>query len=185
MHALTGCDSVSSFVGRGKIKAYKLLEANPGIAISFSQMGLSKELDPDVERYVCLLYDVRETGKVNAARHQLFTTGGMTECSLPPTHDALTLHSAHASYQSHIWFCALDSTPDIAPPKGFGWHLNGTSVTIQWIIQPIAPPEILQIALCRCLKSLCSCRSSSFVCTAACRRKGYENKEQEREIEAE
>ena len=41
LHAYTGCDSVSSFTGRGKLAALKLLEDNVNFQETFRQLGQS------------------------------------------------------------------------------------------------------------------------------------------------
>ena len=60
MHAFTGCDSVSPFSGRGKVKALKLLMDNENFQDTFRQIGESWTLSPDIllslEDITCNLY---------------------------------------------------------------------------------------------------------------------------------
>lgn len=61
-HALTGCDTVSSFLGRGKKTAWKVWEAFDQITPTFKSFSklpneINRKCQDDVERFVILLYD--------------------------------------------------------------------------------------------------------------------------------
>ena len=104
--AITGCDSVSSFSGRGK-KAFNLLCKS---SCSRTAMGLlGNEFSPldtmqrECEKFVCLLYGQKdENYSVNDLPYKLFCSGTADSGHLPPIQDELRLHVARANYQAAI-----------------------------------------------------------------------------------
>ena len=70
-HALTGCDTVSSFSGYGKKKCWKIFQKQPDSVSSIRRNG---ELDL-IEQFVCRLYGVPTQTDVNQARLHLFVKG--------------------------------------------------------------------------------------------------------------
>lgn len=60
VHALTGCDTVSSFSGKGKWKAVQLLQRNERYVKAMVEIGeawiVSDETLKDTEALVCQLY---------------------------------------------------------------------------------------------------------------------------------
>lgn len=58
-HAFTGCDTVSSFNGKGKKSAYEAWEAFPCLTKGF-EMAIEGNIDDAmdiIEQYVVVLYD--------------------------------------------------------------------------------------------------------------------------------
>ncbi|KAL8624130.1 hypothetical protein ACOMHN_036133 [Nucella lapillus] len=73
LHAYTGCDSVSSFAGKGKVAALKMLKSNENVQQTFSDLGkdweLSGELFEKLEQFTCKLYAPKQpTTGVNELR---------------------------------------------------------------------------------------------------------------------
>ena len=61
-HALTGCDTVSSFVGHGKKTAWNTWNVLPGLTDVLVQLSCAPSDIPEdvmltIERFVILLYD--------------------------------------------------------------------------------------------------------------------------------
>ena len=60
-HAFTGCDTVSSFGGRGKKSAWKIWQVFPDVTEAFKHLLLMEEMNDSMmsvlERFVVLLYD--------------------------------------------------------------------------------------------------------------------------------
>ena len=106
MHAFTGCDSKSAFVGKGKEQAFQLLESDQEMCNAMKMVGNSFDEDEErlrgCARFVCSLYghNGEETASV---RHKLFCSKNAQTCHLPPTKDALKYHVARANYQACIW----------------------------------------------------------------------------------
>ena len=87
VHALTGCDSTSAFVGRGKKPALSIL-LDPNNAAGREAMGrlgssfeVSQDLYDEVERFVCLLYGSSHHTDVNELQDVLLE--GCAELTAP------------------------------------------------------------------------------------------------------
>ena len=74
MHALTGCDIVSAFVGKGKSKALKMLMKNDTYVRAFMNIGISwnvsDELFSSIEEFLCDLYG-KKMKNVDLVRYQM------------------------------------------------------------------------------------------------------------------
>ena len=94
-HALTGCDTTSSFAGRGKRTAWttwsKFADVSPALR-KFAQAPTAADVEeviPDIERFVVLMYDQGSLDdSVNKARKTLFTSKKREIENIPPTQDA-------------------------------------------------------------------------------------------------
>ena len=73
LHAFTGCDSVSSFAGIGKVNPLKILRKNDEFQQVFVTLGeewsVTEELFGKLEAFVCALHG---TSDVNELRYALF-----------------------------------------------------------------------------------------------------------------
>ncbi len=94
MHAFTGCDTVSAFVGRGKTKALKLLISHVDYQDTFLKLDqewvLSQELVDKLETFTCLLYAPKlSSTRINELRCHLFCAkkGEIESHQLPPCRD--------------------------------------------------------------------------------------------------
>ena len=60
LNAFTGCDSVSTFVGRSKKTAFSLLKKEDHLCETMKNLGYSPEVSNDLfkgcEKFVCALY---------------------------------------------------------------------------------------------------------------------------------
>ena len=73
LHAFTGCDTVSSFSGRGKKSAWKIWQVFPDITEAFEHLLLMEEINDSMmsvlDRFVVLLYNkTSDQGSVKDAR---------------------------------------------------------------------------------------------------------------------
>ena len=96
-HALTGCDTVSHFMGCGKKTAWSAWQNTPNltdtlVAVTsdpkvFNQQSEHMHI---IERFVVVMYS-KASGldRVNEARLQLFSSGKKSLEALPPTQAAL------------------------------------------------------------------------------------------------
>ncbi len=131
MHAYTGCDAVSEFAGKGKVKALKLLTSNKEHQNTFLKLGqewdLSADLMDKLEAFTCLLYAPKvSTTKVNDLRYNLFCAkkGEIESHQLPPCEDCLANHIFRANYQAGIWRRCLEQNPQIPSPVGRVWKIE-------------------------------------------------------------
>ena len=111
LHAFTGCDSVSSFKGKGKVKPFRMMQEKPEFMDTFRLLGTSWDLTEDVfvrlERFVCCMFGQSSSQSSNEARVNIFKATGKFDSSLPPNSDSLRLHAARANYRSAIWRSCL------------------------------------------------------------------------------
>ena len=97
-YSFTGCDTVSSFSGRGKLSAWDVWKTFPEvtdtfIALSNGPHAVTGEQMILLQRYVVLLYDrSSHCVTVNDARRWLFTKKSRTVEGMPRTEDALLQH---------------------------------------------------------------------------------------------
>ena len=77
-HAVTGCDIVSAFRGRGKKTAWDVWQVYPEVTGAFLHMlqgpGEVDQVMDILQRFVCLVYDkTSDKMSVNDTRKELFT----------------------------------------------------------------------------------------------------------------
>ena len=128
IHALTGCDTVSAFCGKGKWKAIQLLQKKSEYLQVMGRIGETWDLSEEVfrakEAFVCNLYG-NEVYSVDLLRYKLYCAkGGKVEPeALPPCQSSLRLHVKRSNYQAAIWRRALSPCPDIPSPQEHGWNI--------------------------------------------------------------
>jgi len=163
-HAFTGCDYTSSFVRRGKVKPFQLLQKQKQFISAFLHLGLSASVDEDtllgIEHFVCGMYGRPTYKDINKLRHELFvsrydvkTSGktfsipeGVDLSMLPPCRSSLQLHIKRANYVAHLWKNSHVAYPEIPAPIGFGWELSSDGViTVQWTQGDIMPQQLVDV----------------------------------------
>ena len=148
LHALSGCDSISAFHNKGKVKPLNLLRKEEAFQCGFA--NIHQSLTPSAENmaltelFVCKLYGT-QCEKVNDARYKLYKTN-CAPSLLPPNDDALSLHLQRAVYQCHIW---KDTSQQLALPSpvDHGWCLRNNCLDIVWNNRAIADPQDLQVGM--------------------------------------
>lgn len=105
-HALTGCDMVSYFSGKGKKTAFQAWKCYPQAtevfrALSLPQIILSEQQFRVLERFVVIMYSRTSPHQdVNHARQSMFSQGTRSIESIPPTQAALEQHVKRAVFQA-------------------------------------------------------------------------------------
>ena len=132
-HSFTGCDTVSSFAGKGKTSCLLTWESFLEITNTFVLLGnhpndhvIEGELTK-TEKFVRQLYD-KSTNEtlVNQCRRQLFTKKSRSLELIPPTKAALKQHARRAVFQAgFVWKLALEKSPSIPSQINFGWFEDG------------------------------------------------------------
>jgi hypothetical protein len=108
IHSFTGCDTVSSFAGRGKVKPLVLMTKDVKYVEAFAELGeepsVSSQLKETLESFTCKMYGGKD-GAVNELRFRMYCqSGGKIGCeNLPPCKNVLDLHIQRANFQAHIW----------------------------------------------------------------------------------
>ena len=160
LHSLTGCDSTSSFHGKGKIKPFKLMKSSHRFMHAMQLLGSSlhiKKAEKQIlEEFVCELYDKHcRAVDINTARYHLLSNSNNTSDpnQLPPTQDSLYLHIDSANFQAFIWKSAL--LPNIAKnlnPSKHGCICNDGHSEVKWMSQNSVPEALLEFLVCKCRK---------------------------------
>lgn len=173
-HAFTGCDTISSFGGRGKKTAWNTWNVFSEVTAAFEdlllmQSDIRSSTISALERFVILMYDrTSDTEEINEARKQLFTRKSRTLENLPPTLAAPEQHIKRVCYQSNCWNQALIPYPDLPSPADWGWKKDQTG----W--QPVLPEasrSCSELIRCGCKKGCtgrCKCFKVALKCTALC-----------------
>ena len=126
-YAISGCDTVSSFLGRGKKSAWLAWSYCPSVAdaflLSLQHVDLSSETLEKIERFTAIMYSrTCSVSGVNEARKELFAQGSRTMENIPTTNVALLQHMRRPAYQAgHVWSHALVPIPILPRPALWGW----------------------------------------------------------------
>jgi len=180
-HALTGCDTVSSFVGHGKKTAWKIWRVLPELTnalltLSCAPSEIQEDVMKTIERFVILLYDRTNTSTdINVARQKLFARKTNVK-QIPPTKAALEQHVKvkRAIYQGgHVWGQMLQTTPLLPSPTTWGWTKTKDGLYEPlWTTLPEASKACYELLSCRCKKGCttqrCKCKKAELECTALC-----------------
>ena len=178
-HALTGCDTVSAFVGHGKKTAWAAWNAFPELTnalldLAHAPTEVSEQSMHAIERFVILLYDRTSTcTEVNQARKKLFAKTSSVQ-RIPPTRAALEQHVKRAAFQGgHVWGQALAPDPVLPSPSTWGWIKTDNGLyEPHWTTLPEASKTCYEFISCGCKKGCrtnCKCKKAGLQCTALCK----------------
>ena len=169
LHAFTGCDTVSAFVGRGKTAPLDRLRSSREFQETFASLGatwdVSDELFAVLQHFTCLLYaPSSNTRHVNELRYEMFLAkrGEVESSLLPPCEDSLLKHARRANYQVGVWRRSLERNPDIPDAAGHGWTKGDDGfLNIDWMKGMPAPDGVTEMIACQCRRE---CRPESCIC---------------------
>ena len=175
LHAFSGCDTVSSFAGRGKKTVWDIWKTFDDVTPAFSTLAsMPSSVDDQLEvreRFVILIYDrTSSEEKVNEARKQLFSQKGRPMDGLPPSQAALVEHIKRAAYQAgHVWAQMFVAVPTLPSPSEWGWlqTIDG-GWEVKWTILAEAFQACREFLRCLCKTSQCKCVKASLQCTGLC-----------------
>lgn len=179
--AFTGCDTVSSFRGRGKKTAWNVWNSFPEVTqafINLSENDFIQESDLKlIERFVVLMYDkTSPLMTVNECRRDLFTKKCRPIESCPPTYNALVQHTKRAMLQSNIWLQSLKLNIEERDISNFGWLISpDIKTTPLWLTIPEASKICKELTKCSCKKGCktCKCKRAGLICTELCACRGH------------
>ena len=160
LHALTGCDTTSSFKGIGKLKPHKVLEKYPKFEDSLDILGESLEIEEQhaaqFEHFVCCLYGFPRLKNIDELRFQILQrkceNNGQLDpnknvdlANLPPCSSSLKQHVKRSNYQVKIWKLAHENFPEIPDPSQHGWKIGEVSLEPVWSEEQILPIELVDL----------------------------------------
>ena len=128
-HSFSGCDTTSSFSGRGKKsfhETWKLLPKLTPIFYKLSSTANPEEILTDdyktLERFIVTLYSSTiNTEEVDVARRILFTTRSRSVENIPPTSEALKQHVKRSALQAIKWRRCISDDCSLLDPLLWGW----------------------------------------------------------------
>ena len=169
-HALTGCDTTSSFRKFGKKTCWATYLQHAELLTHVGRDEDSKQ----AEMFVLYIYKNPNSNNLNAARYEIFTKGKKEVEKLPPTQDAFQLHLVRANHQANIWYQATTPLMEIENPADtLGWSKTGVNqLEIIWTRLTPVSQSTFEIFTCGCTTqcgtSRCTCAKSGLVCIPAC-----------------
>ena len=173
-HAFSGCDTTSGFNGKGKKGFFKLLSSNENFREAMKKLGDDLDVNDDLlsscEAAICKLYGSNCTD-VNQVRYEMLSKGAESH-DIPPTKDALILHTKRSNFQAYVWKRALDANFETPSPNGYGWKIKQDTLQIEWMTKEPAPKAVLEFVSCKSCKKCntrrCPCKNRGFQCTDSC-----------------
>ena len=93
--------------------------------------------------------------------------------ALPPTSNALSLHTLRAHYQTLVWKQAHRLEPLLRNPVTMGWNkTDDNKLRPVLMTQDPIPKACVEIISCSChtgcTTSQCSCKKARLFCTSVC-----------------
>ena len=178
---LTGCDTVSSFTGKGKCKAWDAWfnSENKGAFTSvFTELGNQpKEVTEvqlkKIEEFVCLVYGVSEKNSLGAHRLSKFQKSTDDDLrKLPPSREALWQHVKRSCYQAgYIWQECL-SDLQLPEPKEWGWVFDAKQGFVPCWLAVVSSVDLEKfVTTCSCKTGKCErckCATAEIACIRMC-----------------
>ena len=179
-YALSGCDTASSFYGKGKCKrmiVWLKRSQKDDLAKVFIQVGETRaEVTPSMmnvlESYVLDLYGSKHN-TLGAARLDKFNKSTANHLrSLPPSKEALRQHVLRASCQAgYLWWQSVEELR-IPDPEQWGCKLDSMGVLFQplWTTTH-SSVTVKDFTICSCKIGkckTCKCASNNLSCLPMC-----------------
>ena len=149
-HCFTGCDSISAFSGRGKIKPLSIMGKDEEYVTTMASLGANETISNAavhvLERFLCHMYwkawAEHEAADINQLRYTIYCQrGGKIELLLP-CRNVLKQHIICANYQEFIWHKSLEPFMRQHSPEGHGWCLIEEKLDVLWMTCNPAPDEV-------------------------------------------
>ena len=134
-HTLAGCDTTSSFNGKGKKSACQAWQAYEEATETLEHLASHpfEHLNGDsvhfrkIERLIVVLYNrTSPLTSINETRQELFCRKGRSVERIPPTQNALFQHVRRVVYQAGIW-TSTQAQQVLPSPQEFGWTKDSKS----------------------------------------------------------
>ena len=192
-HALTGCDTVASPQGIGKMTALKVLKSNTCKLDQLGQIDNGQPLTAAAENqsvaFVLACYGQESCRSLTEARQRTWIkkiaqrrASAPQLSSLPPTDEVCRQNILRAQLQVAIWRHALDPHPPDLDVTLHGWSRHEGTDSLRPVTVPegvaLIPQELVELIKCSCKAEIpcrtqrCSCRSAGLPCSPFCTCKG-------------
>lgn len=176
VHALTGCDTVSSFYSIGKRTVFKVLSQNANDFAGLNALSEDQEEQAikAARHLVVRLYSprLRKLDSLDELRVKLASQKNISLAKLPPCERSFKEHVKRAAWQTKLWTRSHIPKPDIGSPLEHGWTNDNDNLQPKFFEGPMAS-ELLQDLVCSCgLQNTCSrncaCKTNGMPCTDVC-----------------
>lgn len=184
LHALTGCDVVSSFHLIGKTKMYAAAKKTESTTLQELQKlytGLCNEAEISIARgFVALLYDPKKSHGdkhhcLNSLRAALATSKTYSGIEkLPPSEPAFLQHVKRTIWQAHTWNHAGKNNIPVLNVLNYGWEVCEDKLECV-LYEGLTSIELLQEYFCNCGKKIscknsdtCKCTLNGMKCCEVC-----------------
>ena len=179
-YAFTGCDTVSSFYGKGKCKAWDAWfnsEKKDVFTTVFAQLGnkpneiTTNQIDV-IEEYVKTLYTTPRSSLGEIRLEKFLKSSDNDLRKLPPSKDALIQHIKRSCYQAgFLWRESVEDL-DIPDPILWGWTIDENNNYIPlWQLIPSSIDLNTFVATCACKTGKCTsckCARAEIPCISMC-----------------
>ena len=180
VHALTGCDAVSSLYFIGKKTIMKVVAKSNGEEFKdLVTVGEDREEDAvtAARKLFIALYDPQRKFQkpplqnLNDLRVRLARRNNQSLARLPPCEDSFLQHVKRASWQAKVWMHADLRSPMVSP-VGHGWQKE-TGTLLPVFFHGETAAEMLDDLVCSCSKrgkceAGCSCSLNGMECIDLC-----------------
>ena len=107
-HCFTGCDSISVFYGKRKIKALSVFCKGKSFIQAFYNLGQTNELPEEtIQAFVCHLYGTSSASEnqadIDQLQYTIYCLKRFKVETLPPCQNVLKQHMKRSNYQTYIW----------------------------------------------------------------------------------
>ena len=166
-HSFTGCGTISTFAGRGKVKPLKLMLNDASYVYAFSQLENQTDVVhlQKIKSFVCHMCGCKGDVSVKELRYKLYCkNAGKIACDqLPPCTDTLEFHLMRANYQARIWRESLLQIQSDMDPLKNGWTFDeDTGFSIKWMRCNPALDKVRSKPWCWCLLNKKFCFQGDF-----------------------
>lgn len=179
LHAISGCDTVGRFAGKGKLTWFNGLQRTEDetIIAALQNFGITPDLDDtdaeNIAQFVSFVY-TNKLMSLPDARWYLFTKKMAEGEKLPPTPSAFRQHLKRALLQAFEWKSSSLPTMVRCDPLQYGWIQDNEKWLPIASDQPSMSPDLLQLTKCKCKGKCntrrCPCKGTtpSMECTEMC-----------------
>ena len=180
-HAISGCDTVSSYVGRGKKSTWLAWSYCPSVTYDFLDVSLqpidvSSETLEKIERLIVFMYSISVqsaayTRQGKCCSHNVL---GQWRTSHQPNRRCYNMCDARHTKQGMCDHRPLSRSPSCLV-RSLGWLTSDSGWKPFWTELTEASTACYERVHCGCKKGCrrqCKCRSSNLQCTELCKCSG-------------
>lgn len=175
-HALTGCDTTSSFFKIGKKASFTKLQKHLEELKGLRHFGLTTNLReslPVARHHALILYGQKKNEKgdlctsLDELRYVLASTSDMPDSQLPPTENSFRHHAA-------VWCHSHHKKTVLWSPVGKGWRLTEGLTEPVVYEKAAAPEDVRDLTHLYCKDKQCSqqkkcpCFAAGLSCIEFC-----------------